>query len=67
MTEEQLKLAMKLLIHGNMDITEDGNPFINFGCNQIILKNIDARRVSTRRILETFVEVIEGKLQYSVD
>ena len=67
MTEEQYKLALKLLIHANMDITENGNPFINFGCSQIILKTLDGRRVSSRRILDTFMEVIEGKLQYSVD
>ena len=67
MTEEQYKVALKLLIHGNMQINEDNNPFVNFGGHEIILKNINARKVSRRRILETFLEVIEGKLQYTVD
>lgn len=67
MTETQYKLALNLLIHGNMGITEQGKPCLNFGNEQIVLKNMDAEKNCVRKVVNTFLEVIAGRLQSIAD
>jgi hypothetical protein len=66
MNEDKLKLALILLITANMHVNEDGYPALNFGREKIILKSVSPK-MPTHKVIETFLEIIHGKLQYTVD